>query len=80
MCHINNEQYFLESDMAEPFEEDELHACVECHGYHDVAKAFDEMVGVGESAICMDCHDDGDDGYEAAQQIYDNLSGLVRGL
>jgi len=73
----NNEQFFLESAMAEPFEEDELHACIECHGYHDVAKTFDAMAGIGDDSLCMDCHDEGEEAYDAAQQIYGHLSGLV---
>lgn len=76
-CHVNNERYFLASAMAEPFEEEELHACIECHGHHDIAKTFDEMVGIGDDSICLNCHDEGEDAYDAAQQIYSHLSGLV---
>ncbi len=76
-CHVYNTQYFLESAMAEPFEEDELHACIECHGYHDVPETSDAMVGVGDESVCMDCHGEGEDAYDAAQQIYNHLAGLV---
>ncbi len=76
-CHVNNAQYFAESAMAEPFEDIELHACIECHGAHDVRKTFDAMTGVGEGSVCLDCHDEGEDAYEAAQGIYAHLAGLV---
>lgn len=69
-CHVNNMNYFSSSKMGEAFEDSDLHACEQCHGHHDVKKTTDEMVGVGEFSICMDCHSEGDTGYESAKQIY----------
>ena len=76
-CHVNNMRYFASSRMGEAFEEEELHGCEECHGNHAVAKTSDDMVGTSEAAVCLDCHDDGDDGFEAARAIHDHLTGLV---
>ncbi|MEE9168754.1 MAG: cytochrome c3 family protein [bacterium] len=76
-CHSNNMQYFSTSKMAREFEELELHACEECHGNHAVKKTFDDMVGVGESSVCMDCHDTGDEGYKSAEGIHDALREMV---
>ena len=39
---------------------------VPCHGNHGVQRASDELVGVHDGAICLDCHEDGDKGYAAA--------------
>ncbi|MEE9117162.1 MAG: cytochrome c3 family protein [Calditrichia bacterium] len=77
MCHVNNMQYFSTSIMGEVFQEQELHACEECHGHHNVQKTFDGMVGVGEESTCMNCHDEGDPGYEAAGEIRKNLERFV---
>jgi hypothetical protein len=73
MCHVNNMQYFSSSAMGEVFEEQELHACEECHGNHNVLKTSDDMAGVGEKSTCVNCHDEGDAGYEAASKIHKRL-------
>jgi Cytochrome c3 len=72
-CHVQNEEYFSQTQMAKEFAEDEMHACLECHGNHAVAKPTDDMVGIGEDAICMECHDVDEDGYFAADSIHTML-------
>jgi len=76
-CHVNNALYFSETVMAEEFEKEELHGCEECHGNHNVRPTTDAMVGITDEAVCLDCHDDGDDGYEAAGAIAIKLDSLV---
>jgi hypothetical protein len=75
-CHVNNMRYFESSLMAQAFVHEALVGCEECHGNHDVEKANDEMIGVGAKSTCTDCHDDGDDGYAAAQEIHTLLTTL----
>jgi hypothetical protein len=70
-------QYFSSSTMGEVFAEQELHACEECHGNHDVQKTYDEMVGVGEESTCINCHSEGDPGYEQASNINKKLEQIV---
>ncbi len=72
-CHVQNEEYFSQTKMAGEFAADEMHACLECHGTHAIDKPTDEMVGVGENAICMDCHDVEEEGYLAADSIHTML-------
>ncbi len=76
-CHVNNLNYFTASPMAEPFEQLDVHACEQCHGNHGVQKTSDEMVGVGESSVCTACHDAGDNGYHAAEQIHHQIKTFV---
>jgi predicted CXXCH cytochrome family protein len=76
-CHVNNMQYFEASPMAEPFGEMEIHACEQCHGYHEVKPASDDMISVGEASVCTACHSQGDSGYVAAQNIYSDISSFV---
>jgi hypothetical protein len=76
-CHVNNMQYYTATKMAEEFEAEGVHGCEQCHGNHLVEKTNDDMVGVGEQSVCMDCHAEGDEGYEAAKQIHNQLTGLV---
>lgn len=76
-CHVNNMQYFVASAMGKAFEREKLHNCEECHGNHDVQKTSDDMVGVGDRAVCVNCHSTGDEGYDAAGQIHDHLTELT---
>jgi hypothetical protein len=76
-CHVNNMEYFTSSRMGRAFEEEGLHECEECHGNHSVAKTSDDMVGTHDSSVCMDCHGEGDMGYEAAAAIRSQLDSLV---
>jgi hypothetical protein len=76
-CHVSNMQYFEASAVAEAFAKKGLVACEECHGNHRVLKTSDEMVGVGPKSTCMGCHDDGDDGYAAAQMIHTHITTLA---
>jgi hypothetical protein len=76
-CHINNMQYFSSTGMAHAFEAEELHGCEECHNYHDIQKTNDDMVGIGEKSVCIDCHNSGDAGYEAAEKLGGLLQKLI---
>lgn len=46
--------------MAEAFANSDLLKCEQCHGYHEVKKTSDKMVGVGDSSTCTVCHEPGD--------------------
>jgi hypothetical protein len=76
-CHVNNMQYFTASKMGHAFEEQDLHACEECHGNHYIPKTSDHMVGTDDEAVCMGCHSEGEKGYEAAAAIRAQLDSLV---
>ena len=77
LCHVNNMQYFSKSKMGRIFEEQELHACEECHGNHRVLKTSDDMVGTGEKSVCLECHAEGDAGFQVAAQLHAELDSLV---
>jgi predicted CXXCH cytochrome family protein len=76
-CHVNNMDYFLSSPMAEIFQESGIHACEQCHGYHDVNVTNDEMLGTSESSVCMSCHSAGDTGYESSKEMYTYITDFV---
>ena len=76
ICHVNNMEYFKHSLMGASFEKLGYHGCEQCHGNHAVAKASDEMVGVGEKSICVNCHKEGDEGYAQAIVIKNHISEL----
>ena len=76
-CHVNNMNYFRDTEMAVAFEELEIHGCEQCHNYHDVQKTNDEMVGVGDESVCTDCHDEGDEGFNVAKLMHQAITDLV---
>ena len=41
-------------------------SCVECHNNHAIAQPSDAMLGTDQTALCVNCHSDGDDGFKAA--------------
>lgn len=77
ICHVNNMEYFNASSMSKPFEEMDFHACEQCHGNHLITKTNDKMIGVSDEALCIDCHNSGDDGYSAAETISRHLYNFV---
>ncbi len=50
--------------------------CAECHGHHDVDLATDDLLGSGPSAICTNCHSEGDAGLEAAREMRTSIDEL----
>jgi predicted CXXCH cytochrome family protein len=69
--------FFVESVMAEAWEQEGYGGCGECHDNHGVHKTFDDMVGTGDRSVCINCHSEGDEGYESAGTIREHLGGLV---
>jgi len=75
-CHVNNINYFKNSKMGKAFKDNDYHGCVECHSNHLIKPPTDDFVGVGENAVCTDCHDEGDKGYNEAKLIHKQLHTL----
>jgi predicted CXXCH cytochrome family protein len=75
-CHANNRDYFNNSPHKIPWEEMDLPECEQCHGNHYIKPATDDLVGVSEGAICIDCHDEGSAGYKAAQNMSISIDSL----
>ncbi len=77
LCHANNMNYFNNSRMAKNVELSDFHSCEQCHGNHAIKKTNDSMIGINEQSICMECHDEGDAGYNTAKSIGSDIKGLV---
>ena len=76
LCHVNNMEYFTQTEMSKAFIEMGFHGCEQCHGYHDVQKTNDNMIGVTDESTCTSCHSEGDEGYKTAEDIHQNLTNL----
>lgn len=65
-CHYVQSQYFKQSPHKQAFDDMEISECEACHGNHAIHQATDEMLGVGEKGVCVQCHDEGDPGFKVA--------------
>jgi predicted CXXCH cytochrome family protein len=76
-CHVINMEFFRQTRMARAFENMLFHGCEQCHGYHAIKKTNDKLVGVNKESFCVNCHEEGETGYEAAKDIKFHISELV---
>lgn len=68
-CHLAEGELFSKSPHKPAFDELDLPECVVCHSNHDIKVLTDAAVGSGQESICMQCHSEGDKGYQAAKEI-----------
>jgi predicted CXXCH cytochrome family protein len=79
-CHVSQWDMFKKSPHQKAFAEASLPACVTCHEHHDIQKTTDDMLGTEQSAICVNCHDQGSKGYAAAAEMKADLVALRKNL
>ncbi|MBI3476399.1 MAG: cytochrome c3 family protein [Acidobacteria bacterium] len=76
-CHVFQAQLFESSPHKEAFASAGLPGCVTCHSNHDIVHPTDEFIGIGDKAICTQCHTDGDAGFVAAARMKQQLVKLA---
>ncbi len=79
-CHVVFANAFDESPHKQAFAAMGLPACPVCHENHAVLPASLAMLGVSEGAVCVNCHGDGEDAYDAADQMRTRLDELGSAL
>lgn len=77
-CHPVNRDFFVASPHKAAFDRQALPECVVCHGNHEVLRATDDMLGIGEGSVCIGCHAPDSKGYAAAGQMHSAV-GRLRG-
>ena len=68
-CHTVMEDFFSKSKHASAFTMMGVPGCVTCHHNHDVEAASPTMLGLGEGAVCAQCHTASDSGGMAAVKM-----------
>ena len=68
-CHSLTRDLFAKSPHKAAHEALGLPECEVCHGNHLIRKPTDEMLGTGPDALCINCHEAGSAGYQAAGQM-----------
>lgn len=79
-CHAYNRDFFNASIHKEVWEDLGYPECEQCHGNHLIQNVADRMLGVAEGALCLECHDEGDDGYAAAASMKAQIDSLKHAL
>ncbi|HWP59830.1 MAG TPA: hypothetical protein VNL14_18200 [Candidatus Acidoferrales bacterium] len=77
-CHAQNADLFNTSFHAKVFVQLGIPGCATCHGNHDVSETRDDMLGLGDGAVCAGCHSNDDKGGQTAaamRQLIDSLRG-----
>ncbi len=78
VCHVIQSDYFSESPHKAAFDDMGLTECEACHGNHAIQPADDNMLGVAENAICVQCHEKDSNGYRTAAQMRSVMDTLVQ--
>lgn len=66
LCHLAEGELFKDSPHKRTFDDLNLPECAFCHENHAVHALSDEHIGTGEKSLCVECHAEKDDGYQAA--------------
>lgn len=75
-CHVVFDNLFEASPHKAAFAALGLAGCVVCHGNHAVQQPSPQMLGVGEGAVCVNCHNPRDAGYATADAMRKQIDGL----
>jgi predicted CXXCH cytochrome family protein len=76
-CHPSTGELFSQSPHKKAYEEIGVSECEACHGNHKILPPSDEMLGTGEKAVCIQCHDPDSEPYRIASRIKENLDEFI---
>ncbi len=79
-CHVFQAGLFSKSPHAAVFAAAGFPGCVTCHSNHAIQHPTEEMIGLGDKAVCAQCHTDGDDGGKQAVAMHDELKRLAAAI
>jgi len=68
-CHTVQGELFARSVHAKAFTAMGVPGCVACHENHEVKETSDEMLGLGDKAVCAGCHSASDKGGQGAAEM-----------
>jgi len=79
-CHPSTGELFMKSPHKKAFDEMGAGECEACHGNHKILAPSTAMIGTDEGATCVQCHDKGSRGFEAAAEFRRQLDGFESGF
>ncbi len=75
-CHVIQGQLFESGPHKAAFESLGLGGCVTCHTNHRIEHPTDAFIGTDTGAVCLNCHMEGDTGYQPANEMHQKLTHL----
>lgn len=75
-CHAVQADFFKKSVHAKAFAAMGTPGCATCHENHAIKPPSDEMLGLGDKAVCATCHSGGDKGGKAATEMRAQIDAL----
>jgi predicted CXXCH cytochrome family protein len=75
-CHVLESERFSHSPHKEAFDAADIPECEFCHSNHLVKKPQLYWVGTSDSALCVQCHSEGEPGLETAAGIHEALASM----
>jgi predicted CXXCH cytochrome family protein len=75
-CHANNRDFFNQSPHKIIWQQQGLPECEQCHSNHLIKTATDQMLGIGDSSLCVECHVKGSSGYQIALRLKASVDSL----
>jgi len=76
-CHALNAELFSQSPHKKAFDDAKMPACETCHSNHGIQPVSVGMLGVGEGAVCAQCHSASEKGYIAAAAMRSSVDSLL---
>ncbi len=76
-CHTVMADLFKKSVHAKAFADMGTPGCATCHDNHAIREASDEMLGLGDKAVCVACHATGDKGGQGAASMRTAIDSLA---
>ncbi len=75
-CHPSAADLFAQSPHKEAYDEMGIAECEACHGNHKIIAPSDEMLGTGDKAVCIQCHEKDSQAYLVAAQMKQRIQDL----
>jgi predicted CXXCH cytochrome family protein len=76
-CHARQAELFRASVHKAAFDNKGLAECVTCHSNHAISAPTDQLIGTGESAVCVSCHKPGEKGFIVAGELRGRIDDLL---
>lgn len=77
-CHASTGKLFLQSPHKAAFDKMGISECEACHGNHKILPPSDTMLGTGDKAVCIQCHEADSKAYNVAARLKDEISGFQK--
>lgn len=76
-CHPSTGELFSQSPHKEAYDAMEISECEACHGNHRIIRPSDKMLGTGDEAVCIQCHEPDSEPYKVAEAFKSRLDSYI---